>query len=115
MQLFWKGHKLIIITLIKNDYKFAAAYFVLGDILLVEGQRQLALRAYHRANNLDEDFWSVTYGRIEQIKQYWEDNKKNGYIIEIDSMSSDSQLNAEIKAAKTWLNSFRLTNECSWL
>lgn len=41
-----------VVTLIKNDYQFADAYIVLGDILFNKGDYQLDLRAYLRVSSL---------------------------------------------------------------
>ena len=93
-----------VITLIKNDVGFADAYVVLGDILFVEENYQLALRAYYRASYLTAPNGRKVRKRQERILDLWKREMKPGFVFE-DQWQR--QLDEEISAADQWLSSYK--------
>jgi tetratricopeptide (TPR) repeat protein len=114
-----------IVTLIKNDYSFADAYLVLGDILYTEGNHQLAMRAYFRAQSLGipvskgdintdspkiAKFKNVAehaYQRLEMLAS--EFKAQAGALTVVDSRGAFNQFSAELEGAENWLTSFHNT------
>lgn len=97
-------NKKFIITLIKNDIAFADSYLILGDILFIEKDHEMAMRAYYRALSLDHKAKDIILARINDIRQHWQ---KTGYI----AVASKSHVNTEITAAKEWLDNFQKLEE----
>ena len=90
-------------TLIKNDYKFADTYVVLGDLLFHKQDFQMALRAYKRAQNLHHPNEKVVYARIEMIHSHFRNNPREGFVLDFRS----SQVDEELISASKWLGKFQ--------
>ena len=95
-------------TLIKADRHFPDTYLILGDLLLNEGEEQLALRAYWRANTLDHPAPGVVRERIHSLYQTWKSRSKqtSGYIVE-PRHQMNFQLTQELGAAVHWVQKFQ--------
>ena len=100
------ANKTNVVTLIKNDYRFPDAYMVLGDILLTEGNHQMALRAYVRSVSLMHPSQGAIATRFERIEAFWKKSKKRGQILEYGI--GRGQVSYEIGKAEKWLASFQL-------
>lgn len=100
-------HKLVnrkhLETLIKNDYKFADTYIVLGDLLFHNKDYQMALRAYSRAENLNHPNNTMVYERIKMIHNHFANNPRKGYVLDFRS----SQISREFDSAAEWLGKFQ--------
>ena len=98
-----------VITLIKNDMSFADAYVVLGDILFVEADYQLAMRAYHRAATLGDEFSTVQQvaaTRVNEVIDKWKKMAKPGFVTEEHHDAIDS-LDNELASAHQWLKKYQ--------
>jgi tetratricopeptide (TPR) repeat protein len=107
------ANKEYVVTLIKNDIAFSDAYLVLGDILFVEEDFQMALRAYYRASSLSNEQKFVAHGRIARDRQnavieQWRSASHPGHVIE-EGPGSDQQLEEEVAAAADWLENYQRT------
>ena len=106
------ANKEYVITLIKNDYQFVDSYLVLGDILYEEGNLQLAIRAYIRAQQLGGIH---NYGKQASIgfKKYQEAAKKlaksKSALQVSDVMKGYGQITSELNNAVQWLKDFQDT------
>ncbi len=97
-------------TLIKADRGFADAYVVLGDLLNVAGEKELAYRAYFRARDLGHPFSKLVKERARDIWNEWDRQaeKRPGYIV-LSERRLYEQLRKEYRAAENWLNEFEET------
>lgn len=98
-------------TLIKADRHFADAMVALGDALFVEGNLELAMRAYVRAaDDLHHPAGSVIYDRIHDIHDVWvkEADARNGYIVR-PTFHMTHQAGMEFREAADWLSRFQET------
>lgn len=91
-----------VITLIKNDVGFGDAYIVLGDIFFVEQDYQLALRAYLRAQDLENYYASDRTNRIARV---WRSQAQPGYVVE-HNLGRD-QIQSEFESAKRWVEKYQ--------
>ena len=57
--------------LIHNDYKFADAYLVLGDLLMRKGDKHMAVRSYMRAHKLGHAQAEIIDNKIDEIHAHW--------------------------------------------
>ena len=112
-----------LITLIINDMSFADAYLILGDVLMADGNEQMALRAYYRGIKLldtkssgnikDEELWEDVVSVIftEKIKTYLEAKRgteEEGYVT-MTYWALSRDLNSEIHLGEYWLEDFKET------
>ncbi len=110
------ANKEYVITLIKNDMSFADAYMVLGDILFVEKDMQMAIRAYARANQLverseNDAYRSIISNRMGNVHSYWSDNKLPGYVIVNNPPQTYVAIYDEFDQAESWLNEYQRIEE----
>lgn len=90
-----------VVALIRNAREFSDAYVVLGDLLAAKGARQLALRAYFRAEELGHPAPAVVASRIDsQLKSEVEGFEP------VAAEVLRRQFAAERKAADSWLRRF---------
>ncbi|MCF6314218.1 MAG: hypothetical protein L3J39_17350 [Verrucomicrobiales bacterium] len=98
-----------VVTLIKNDYQYADAYIVLGDILFAKGSLQLALRAYLRVSSLPGEpsyiDWTTSQQRIREINKIW--SKQKNFLQISDRFGGQAQVQQEFKQAQDWLLHFQ--------
>ncbi len=94
-------------TLIIADRTFADVYLVLGDVLAAEGDYQLAIRAYHRADSLGHPRPDVIDDRIDWIytKWYGQLARLDGYVVE-PRMHAERFMQQELAGAATWVTAF---------
>ena len=90
-------------TLIKNDYKFADTYVVLGDLLFHKQDFQMALRAYKRAGKLHHPNEEMVYARIDMVHNHFRNNPREGFVLDFRS----AQVDAEFDSASEWLKKFQ--------
>ncbi len=100
-------------TLIKNDYQFADAYVVLGDILFTRRDYQLAFRAYVRAQCLPtatpNDYRAMLHKRMLAINKVWQ--KQKSFFQIVDIRGGRAQVRNEIGEAGLWLAAFQEIEE----
>lgn len=94
-----------LMTLIKNDYKFADVYLVLGDLFLSERDYQLALRCYYRADSLKHPREDIVDLRISEIENRIVSMRTEDQVV--DMRSVHSQMNEEFQAAVDWLTQYQ--------
>ena len=97
------ANKEYLISLIKNDYMFADAYLILGDVLYLEGDYQLAALAYGRARYLGG---SNIYNKLNVLLKKWKQQKGSGEVV-VDRISLYRSLQKIMKKANTWCDSFK--------
>lgn len=91
-----------VITLIKNDMEFADVYLVLGDILYIEKDYQLAIRAYWRAGSLGS---GRAYQRARMVGEKWRLAAKADFEI-ADDLGREA-IYEEFGAARVWLATYQ--------
>ena len=98
------ANKEYLISLIKNDYMFADAYLILGDVFFVEGEYQLAALAYGRAYDLGVPI--SIFSKINLLRDKWHANKKAGEIVE-DRHRLHRSISKPSREAQTWVTEFK--------
>jgi tetratricopeptide (TPR) repeat protein len=98
------ANKDYLISLIKNDYMFADSYLILGDILYVEGDYQLAALAYGRAQYLGVGF--NIYERLNLLIKKWKAKKLVGEVV-LDRVSLYRTLKVIMTKAEKWVEDFK--------
>jgi tetratricopeptide (TPR) repeat protein len=104
-----EANKTYLINLIKADRHFADGLLALGDVLFVEGDLQLAWRAYERAKRLDHPNRDVIYKRLETLQQRWHREREglDGYVVE-NKRALTRLFGEEQRAADAWVEKFQL-------
>ncbi|MGJ8656531.1 MAG: tetratricopeptide repeat protein [Akkermansiaceae bacterium] len=101
-------NKEYLLTLIKNDYSFADVYLVLGDVYLQEGEYQLAIRCYHRAEYLGHHVKWIFSVRFQEVAEGLESLKSADQLVESAHFRThDGQVRREIEAAEKWLEMYQ--------
>jgi len=101
------ANKEYLISLIKNDYMFADAYLILGDVFYVEGEYQLAALAYGRAKYLGISY--NIYKRLNLLREKWRGLKKAGELVE-DRHSLYRSISKSSKEAQIWVDQFKVVD-----
>ncbi|WDE96660.1 tetratricopeptide repeat protein [Lentisphaera profundi] len=102
------ANKEYIVSLIKNDYAFADAYYILGDILYTEGNLQLAIHAYAKAGSLNPVL--PIRERYALIRNEWREQRSFMQVVE-DRFSLRRKLDRRVNGAERWGENFKLTEE----
>ncbi|MDD7986371.1 hypothetical protein PQO01_15585 [Lentisphaera marina] len=98
------ANKEYLISLIKNDYMFADAYLILGDVLYLEGDYQLAALAYGRAYNLEGSM--NIHSKVKLLREQWLKHKQSGEVVE-DRHKLYRSIGRPSQQAQVWVEEFK--------
>ena len=102
-------NKEYLMTLIKNDYQFADVYLVLGDVLLSEGDYELAVRSYYRASDLNHPREDVIEQKISDLHAIVAGMRNDKQVVNLRTVRS--QVTGEFSQAKSWLKKYQVLEE----
>jgi len=94
--------------LIHNDYKFADAYVVLGDLLMRGGDKHMAVRSFMRAKQLGHKQVEIIDDRINEIHEHWADVEPGykGFVYDKNKEELWSDFKVELEKVNSWSEAF---------
>ena len=94
--------------LIHNDYKFADAYVVLGDLLMRRGDKHMAVRSFMRAKQLGHNQTDIIDERINEIHEHWADIQSgyDGFVYDKNKEELWSDFKIELEKVNGWSEAF---------
>jgi len=94
--------------LIHNDYKFADAYIVLGDLLMRKGDKHMAVRSFMRAKQLGHAQVDIIDEKINEIHSHWEGVNPGyrGFVYDKNEDQLWSDFKIELEQVCRWVEAF---------